>query len=164
MNKVLSLFDTPHFGKLTDRFIGFDDFFTEMDNVMNAKMDVSFPPYDIYTEDVEVFNQEGKKAERTTENHTFIKFALAGISKDELRVKFEDNILHVYNEKKPTDNPLPNNRKNIRLGIAQRNFSVTKTISKDLELVGAKHEDGCLIIEFKKKEIKKKETHFIEIQ
>lgn len=164
MNKVLSLFDTPHFGKLTDRFIGFDDFFTEMDNVMNAKMDVSFPPYDIYTEDVQVFSQEGKKADVKTENHTFIKFALAGIPKDELRVKFENNILYVYNEKKQNENPLPNNRKNIRLGIAQRSFSVTKTISKDLELVGARHEDGCLIIEFRKKEVKKKEPNFIEIK
>lgn len=164
MNKALSIFDTPYFGKLTDQFIGFDDFFNKMDNVMNEKMDMGFPPYDIYTEDVDVITQKGKSVESHKENHTFIKFALAGIPKDELRVKFEDNVLYVYNEKKQTDNPFPNNRKNIRLGIAQRSFSVSKTISKDLELVGAKHEDGCLIIEFRKKEVKPKESSFVEIQ
>lgn len=164
MNKALSLFDIPHFSRLTDTFIGFDDLFDSMESAMNTKMDMGFPPYDIYTEDVDVITQKGKSVESHKENHTFIKFALAGIPKDELRVKFEDNVLCVYNEKKETDNPFPNNRKNIRLGIAQRSFSVSKTISKDLELVGAKHEDGCLIIEFKKKEPAVTKSSFVEIK
>ena len=164
MNKALSLFEIPHFAKLTDRFIGFDELFDQMNMTMNSKMDMGFPPYDIYTEDVDVFKQKGKNADLHKETHTFIKFALAGIPKDELRVKFEDNVLCVYNEKKETDNPFPNNRKNIRLGIAQRSFSVSKTISKDLELVGATHEDGCLIIEFRKKEPTAVKSSFVEIK
>jgi HSP20 family molecular chaperone IbpA len=163
MNKALSLFDIP---QLTDRFIGFDDLFGQMEMTMNSKMDMSFPPYDIYTEEVAVVNQKGKIAEGHTETHTFIKFALAGIKKADIRVVFENNTLTVYNEKNEEDEKkvVAGIRKNIRLGIAQRKFKISKTISKDLELVGATHEDGCLIIEFKKKEIKEAKSQFIDIK
>ena len=159
--KDLSLFDFPHFGVLAENFIGFDDLFGRMESALERGMDTSFPPYDIYTEDVVVEN--GKDA--GTETHTFIKFALAGIPKDDLRVQFKDGILKVYTEKDEQKDPLPNNRKNIRLGIAQRSFCVTKTIDKSLEMVGAKYEDGCLYIEFKQKPAPKAEDlGMIEIQ
>lgn len=164
MNKALSIFDTPHFGKLTDQFIGFDDFFNKMNNVMNEKMDMGFPPYDIYTQDVDVITQKGKSAESHKENHTFIKFAVAGIRKDDLAVEFKDNVLRVYTEYKKDDDSEKELVKYIRKGIAERSFSITKTIDKSLELVGAKYEDGCLIIEFRKKEVKEPESKRIEIQ
>lgn len=167
MDKALSLFEIPHFAKLTDRFIGFDDLFSEMNATMNTKMDMGFPPYDIYTEDVDVFKQKGKNADLHKETHTFIKFALAGIKKENIRVSFDDeNILTVYNEKDNSEEEKVTIgiRKNIRLGIAQRTFKITKTISKDLELVGASHEDGCLIIEFRKKEPTVVKSSFVEIK
>ena len=55
-------------------------------------------------------------------------------------------------------------KKYIRKGIAERSFSITKTIDKSLELVGAKYEEGCLIVEFRKKEVKEPESKRIEIQ
>ena len=89
MNKALSLFENPRFGMLSDAFIGFDDMFKDMDNILTSSFkEVGFPPYDIYTQDV------GK------ENHTFIKFAVAGIRKDDLAVEFKDNVLRVYTEYK----------------------------------------------------------------
>ena len=149
--------------RLLDDFIGFDDFFRDMEQSISSKSQ-TFPPYDIYTEDVKIYSEEGNEASCVTENHTFIKFALAGIPKEDVRVKFNNNILNVYNEKDPNMKEiLPNNRKNIRLGIAQRNFSVTKTISKDLELVKCKMEDGCLIIEFRNIDQVEKGVEFIEI-
>lgn len=163
MNKALSLFEIPHFTKLTDRFIGFDDLFNEMNTAMNTKMDMGFPPYDIYTEEVEVFNQKGKKADLQKETHTFIEFALAGFDKEDLRVKYDDNVLNVYSEYKQSDeSECP--KKYIKKGIATRSFSITKTISKDLELVGATYKDGCLIIEFKKKEPTVSQSTFVEIK
>lgn len=168
MNKALSLFEIPHFAKLTDRFIGFDELFDQMNMTMNSKMDMSFPPYDIYTEDVPVSikNSKGKNVEEKVENHTFIKFALAGIKKTDIKVQFDENVLTVYNEKDNSEEEKVTNgiRKNIRLGIAQRTFKITKTISKDLELVGATHEDGCLIIEFRKKEPTVAQSAFVEIK
>ena len=79
MNKALSLFDNPRFGFLADNFIGFDDMFRNMDDILSSssKME-TFPPYDIYTEDVVV--DDGYKKHHN-ENHTFIKFAVAGIKK-----------------------------------------------------------------------------------
>ena len=157
MNKALSLFENPRFNMLSDAFIGFDDMFRDMDNILSSSFkEVGFPPYDIYTENV------GKEA------HTFISFAVAGIKKDDLAVEFKDNVLRVYTEYKKDEDVAKDmekvGRKYIRKGIAQRSFSITKTIDKSLELVGAKYEDGCLVIEFRKKEVKEPESKRIEIQ
>lgn len=156
MNKALSLFENPRFGMLSDSFIGFDDMFRDMDNILSSSFkEVGFPPYDIYTQDV------GK------ENHTFIKFAVAGIRKDDLAVEFKDNVLRVYTEYKNDEiekEMEKTNKKYVRKGIAERSFSITKTIDKSLELVGAKYEDGCLVVEFRKKEVKEPESKRIEIQ
>lgn len=156
MNKALSLFENPRFGMLSDSFIGFDDMFKDMDNILTSSFkEVGFPPYDIYTQDVD------------KENHTFIKFAVAGIRKDDLAVEFKDNVLRVYTEYKNDEiekEMEKTNKKYIRKGIAERSFSITKTIDKSLELVGAKYEDGCLVIEFRKKEVKEPESKRIEIQ
>ena len=164
MNKGISLFENPRFNFLTDSFIGFDDMFRDMDNILSSstKME-TFPPYDIYTEDVVVEN--GKNCQ--TENHTFIKFAVAGINKDDLAVEFKDNILKVYTEYKKDEDIKEmekHNRKYIRKGIAERSFSITKTIDKSLELVGANYNEGCLIIEFKKKEELPEQSTRIEIK
>ena len=156
MNKALSLFENPRFGMLSDAFIGFDDMFKDMDNILTSSFkEVGFPPYDIYTQDVD----KG--------NHTFIKFAVAGIRKDDLAVEFKDNVLRVYTEYKDDaieKHMKDTNKKYIRKGIAERSFSITKTIDKSLELVGAKYEEGCLIVEFRKKEVKEPESKRIEIQ
>ena len=158
MNKALSLFDNPRFGFLADNFIGFDDMFRTMDDILSStsKMD-TFPPYDIYTEDV------GK------ENHTFIKLAVAGIKKEDLAVEFKNNTLRVFTEYKhdvvdDAKEMEKTNRKYLRKGIAQRSFSMTKTVDKSLEMVGASYEDGCLIIEFKPAKKEEEKTSRVEIK
>jgi len=157
MNKALSLFENPRFNLLSDSFIGFDDMFRDMDNILTSSFkEVGFPPYDIYTENVD------------KETHTFISFAVAGIKKDDLAVEFKDNVLRVYTEYKKDEDVAKDmektGRKYIRKGIAQRSFSITKTIDKSLELVGAKYEDGCLTIEFRKQDVKEPESKRIEIK
>ena len=165
MNKALSLFENPRFNFLTDSFIGFDDMFRSMDDILSStsKME-TFPPYDIYTEDVDV----GGKDESIKQTHTFIKFAIAGIKKDDIAVEFRDNVLRVFTEyKKDVDvvkDMEKHNRKYVRKGIAERSFSITKTIDKSLELVGAKYEDGCLIIEFQPRIVEGAESSRIEIK
>lgn len=158
MNKALSLFDNPRFGFLTDSFIGFDDMFRNMDNILSSTSKIeTFPPYDIYVMDV--------GHDDVVDNRTFIKFAVAGIKKEDLAVEFKDNVLHVFTEyKKDKDDSKKELVRYIRKGIAERSFSITKTIDKSLEMVGAKYEDGCLIIEFKKKEELEEENSRVEIQ
>lgn len=153
MNKALSLFDNPRFGFLTDNFIGFDDMFRSMDDILSstAKME-TFPPYDIYMSKI------------GDEDHTYIKFAVAGIKKDDLAVEFKNNTLRVFTEYKKEDDSKKELVKYIRKGIAQRSFSITKTIDKSLEMVGASYEDGCLIIEFKPTKKKEEESSRVEIK
>lgn len=154
MNKALSLFENPRFNFLTDNFIGFDNMFRDMDDILSSttKME-TFPPYDIYT---------SKMGEET---HTFIKFAVAGIKKEDLAIDFKDNVLSVFTEyKKDKDDSKKELVKYIRKGIAERSFCITKTIDKSLELVGATYEDGCLIIEFKPTKKKEEESSRVEIK
>lgn len=158
MNKALSLFDNPRFGFLTDNFIGFDDMFRSMDDILSSttKME-TFPPYDIYVKDV------GKGD--VVDTRTFIKFAVAGIKKEDLAVEFKDNVLKVFTEyKKEADDSKKEAVRYIRKGIAERSFCITKTIDKSLEMVGATYEDGCLIIEFKPTKKKEEETSRVEIK
>lgn len=154
MNKALSLFENPRFNFLTDNFIGFENMFRDMDDILSstAKME-TFPPYDIYTSKV------------GEEDHTYIKFAVAGIKKDDIAVEFKDNVLCVFTEyKKDKDDSKKELVRYIRKGIAERSFSITKTIDKSLELVGASYEDGCLIIEFKPTKKKEEKSSRIEIK
>lgn len=159
MNKAISLFENPRFNFLADNFIGFDDMFRNMDNILSStsKME-TFPPYDIYTKTV--YLEDGKNS--SGETHTFIKFAVAGISKDDIAVEFKDNVLRVFTEyRKDVEKE---EVKYIRKGIAERSFSITKTIDKSLELVGASYNEGCLIIEFKPRAVEVAETSRIEIK
>ena len=157
---LLTLDNRDVFKPFTNDFIGFESLFNRMNDVFNTETKDSFPPYDIYKENTIV---EDDKNCVHNEWHTFIRFALAGFSKDDIGVKFENNILTITDkdtkkEKEETE------RKYIRKGIGERHFCIQKTISNDLELVGAKWEDGCLTIEFKEKPKVKKESKFIEIK
>lgn len=162
---LLTLDNRDFFQPFTNDFIGFEKLFNQMNDVFNSteKTD-NFPPYDIYTEKVDV----GGENEKITENHTFIIFALAGIPKDDIEVSFEDGLLTV--QTKPIDwyekgkKLGESGRHYIRKGIAERQFCVQKTIADNLELVGAKWDNGCLIIEFKEKPKIQKESKFIEIK
>lgn len=156
---LLTLDNRDIFKPFVNDFIGFESLFNQMNDVFNsASNDTNnFPPFDIYQENTIIENDKDVH----NEWHTFIRIALAGFSKDEIGVKFDKNILTISDKEIKKDLP---ERKYIRKGIAERHFCIQKTISNDLELIGAKWEDGCLIIEFKPKDEKEKESQYIEIQ
>ena len=164
---LLTLDNRDMFKPFVNDFIGFERLFNQMNDVFNSTTNDTnnFPPYDIYTEDVVI---EEDEKNHHSDNHTFIKFALAGISKDDIEVSFEDGLLTVQTKqidwKEKNKEMEKTNRKYIRKGIAERQFCVQKTIADNLELVGAKWDNGCLIIEFFQKPKMKKESKFIEIQ
>ena len=149
---LLTLDNRDVFKPFVNDFIGFENLFNRMNDVFNTETNDSFPPYDIYQENV---GQD--------EWHTFIRIALAGFSKEDIGVKFENNTLTIHDKdvKKEENDP---ERKYIRKGIGERHFCIQKTISNDLELVGAKWEDGCLTIEFKPINKKETKSEYIEIQ
>lgn len=165
---LLTLDNRDVFKPFVNNFIGFENLFDRMNDVFNTESKDNFPPYDIYQENQII---EDDKNSVHNEWHTFICFALAGFSKEDVRVVFEDNILSVIGdggrskkENEEDEENKENERKYIRKGIGERRFWVQKAISSDLELVGAKWKDGCLTIEFKPVVKKEKETKFIEIQ
>lgn len=162
---ILSLRDAFDFKPLMDNFIGFDSMFNQMEKAFNTTNN-TYPPYDIYTKSVEVFKNKKSSA---VETHTFIEFAVAGISKERLQVEFSpENILTVKTKpvdyKAMSEDMEKDNKQYIRKGIAEREFTVQKTISKDLELVSCKMNDGLLTIEFRNKDIEEVQTSIIDIE
>ena len=163
---LLTLNNRDIFQPFTNDFIGFEKLFNQMNDVFNSSTKTNnFPPYDIYTENV-IINEDEKNSH--TDVHTFIKFALAGVDKEDVEVSFEDGLLIVQTKEidyqKQYDKMAETDRKYLRKGIADRRFCVEKTISNELEIVGAKWDNGCLIIEFKEKPKVKRESKYIEIQ
>lgn len=157
---ILTLRDRFDFTPLLNDFIGFDSLFDKIENSMLREDVDNFPPYDIYTQDVVV---QGNEKDAQTENHIFIEFALAGLRKENLQVEFSPD--HVLTIKTITKNKIElAGKKYIRKGIAERNFCVQKTIDKDLDIVSCKMNDGILVIEFKRKNIKDIETQIIDIE
>ena len=162
---LLTLDNRDVFKPFANYFIVFEKLFNRMNDVFNTEIKDNFPPYDIYQENVK---EDDKDELEIADTHTFINFALAGIPKDDIEVSFEDGLLTVqtkpinwYEKGKKLGE---SGRHYIHKGIAERQFCVQKTIANNLELVGAKWDNGCLIIEFKPKPKLQKETKFIEIQ
>lgn len=138
---------------LTKDFIGFDDLFDTIFNTTRNTISAGgFPPYSIYTEEV-----DGDKS-----IHWYVKLALAGIPKEQVKATFKGNVLTIWNEKPETE--VKANRKVIFTNIAERQFKFEKRISSDLEFVKANWEDGCLIIEFRTKEKKPEDEGFLQIE
>lgn len=162
---LLTLDNRDVFKPFVNDFIGFEKLFNRMNDVFNTEIKDNFPPYDIYQENV--YEKEDDEITdtdtfiRIADTHTFIRIALAGFSKEDIGVKFENNILTINDKDVEKQEP---ERKYIRKGISERHFCIQKTISNDLELVGAKWDNGCLIIEFKPINKEEKKSEYIEIQ
>ena len=74
------------------------------------------------------------------------ELACTGISKDAIEVKLEGDIIHFNYDKNKS--PLPQNRKYITRGIAQRSFDLGYKISSKFNLNKAKANfvDGLLVV------------------
>lgn len=146
-NKHLSIFN-----QLRPVTIGFDNMFDHFERMFDEDMftipTVNYPPYNIvktgqYTYDVEL--------------------ALAGFSKDDIEVSYENNILSVKSKKSEksensdTDGVL-------HRGISKRYFSKAFTIADDVEIQGAELKDGLLKISLERIIPESKKPRTIEIK
>lgn len=151
-NEFDTLFDTMS----KQMFIGFDDFFKDTDEVMKIsnRCTLNFPPYNIYKKAISI-NSENSVG---TEVHTFIELACAGIKKENLKVVLTpDNILTIKTEYKKAES---DNKEYIHQGIAQRDFSFSRTLQPNMKIVKVTYEDGILLVELK---MEKPESEFTEI-
>jgi molecular chaperone IbpA len=98
-------------------------------DVMNIPQ-VNYPPYNIV---------------KTGEYTYDIELALAGFSKNDIDVEYENNVLTVKSIKKADVDEDKSNGV-IHKGISKRFFSKAFTISDDVEVKGAELKDGLLKI------------------
>ena len=139
--------DLSIFNSLRPFSIGFDDMFDQFENMLgngSLTMQSNYPPYNI---------------RKTGKDKYSIEVALAGFSKKDVEVEFEDNLLTVRTKQVDKSE----NREDgeiIHKGISQRQFTRSFTIADDVKVGGAELKDGLLTIacerivpEYKKKKL-----------
>ena len=142
MNKALSIFN-----QLRPISIGFDDVFDHFEKMFDSDFSaVNYPPYNIVKTGPEKYD---------------IEVALAGYSKDDIRVDYSENqltIKSVKEDKKGEEDGVLNK------GIAKRFFSRTFTIADDVEVKDAELKDGLLKVSLKRIVPEGKEARQISIK
>ena len=142
MNKALSIFN-----QLRPISIGFDDVFDHFERMFDSDVSVvNYPPYNIVKTGPEKYD---------------IEVALAGYSKDDIRVDYSENqltIKSVKEDKKGEEEGV------LHKGIAKRFFSRTFTIADDVEVKDAELKDGLLKVSLKRIVPEGKEARQINIK
>ena len=125
--------DLSIFNSLRPFSIGFDDMFDQFESMLGnggLSMQSNYPPYNI--------RKAGKDAYS-------IEVALAGFSKKDVEVEFEDNLLTVRTKQIDKSNENEDGEI-IHKGISQRQFARSFTIADDVKVGGAELKDGLLTI------------------
>ena len=118
--------------------VGFDDMFEHFDNMSNHLPQMTannYPPYNIV-----------KTGSLTYD----IEVALAGYSKKDVSVNYEDNVLKIESVKSKEEKEVEDNDGVLHKGIAKRNFMKHFTIADDIEVKGAELKDGLLKVSLEK--------------
>ena len=144
--------DLSIFNSLRPFSIGFDDMFDQFESMLgNGGMTQSnYPPYNI------------RKAGAGKDKYA-IELAVAGFSKDDVEVEFEDKLLTVKTKK--IDKTVEKDGDEIiHKGISQRSFSRSFTIADDVKVNGAELKDGLLTINCEKIVPEQKKKKLIPIK
>ena len=127
----LTRFHTADMPQLFDRImknsIGIDDYF---DRFMNETTS-NYPPYNL----IQVNNVESR-----------LEIALAGFTKDELKVYTEFGKLYVEAKKEDSETV----ETFVHQGLAKRSFTRVWTITDDTEIRDVQFRDGLLVVELGK--------------
>ena len=145
-NKSLSIFN-----QLRPVTVGFDPIFDRFESMFNddffAHQGTNYPPYNIMK----------------TGDYTYnIEIALAGFSKKDIDVSYEDGIITVksIHEAKTNDDQSGVLHK----GISKRMFTKSFSIADDVEVKGAELKDGLLTISLERIIPESKKPRTIEIK
>ena len=140
--------DLSIFNSLRPFSIGFDDMFDQFENLLgngSLAMQSNYPPYNI---------------RKTGKDKYSIEVALAGFSRKDVEVEFEDNLLTVRTKQVNKTEDNIENGEILHKGISQRQFARSFTIADDVKVNGAELKDGLLSIacerivpEYKKKKL-----------
>ena len=144
--------DLSIFNSLRPFSIGFDDMFDQFENMLGnggLSMQSNYPPYNI---------------RRTGQDKYSIEVALAGFSKNDVEVEFEDNLLTVRTKQVDKSDNKNDDGEIIHKGISQRPFARSFTISDDVKVNGAQLKDGLLTIACERIVPEHKKRKLIEIK
>ena len=126
--------DLSIFNSLRPFSIGFDDMFDQFESMLGnggMTMQSNYPPYNI---------------RKTGKDNYSIEVALAGFSKKDVEVEFEDNILTVRTKQLNKSEDQNVDGEIIHKGISQRQFARSFTIADDVKVNGAELKEGLLTI------------------
>ena len=112
-------------------------------------MQSNYPPYNI---------------RKTGKDNYAIEVALAGFSKDDVEVEFEDNLLTVRTKQINKSDDKNEDGEIIHKGISQRQFARSFTIADDVKVGGAELKDGLLTIDCERILPEHKKKRLIEIK
>ena len=146
-NKALSIFN-----QLRPVTVGFDNVFDHFermfdDDIFRTPM-ANFPPYNIV---------------KTGEYTYDVELALAGFSKDDIEVHYENNMLTVKSKQKDKAEAKDSDGV-IHRGISKRWFSKSFTIADDVEIKGAELKDGLLKVSMERIVPEGKKARSIEVK
>ena len=110
--------------KISKNSIGMDDY---LNRFWDLETTSNYPPYNI----VQVNNVESR-----------LEIALAGFSKDEVKVYTEFGKLYVEGKKEESETV----GEFVHKGLAQRNFTRVWTLSDDTEIRDVRFDDGLLVV------------------
>ena len=144
--------DLSIFNSLRPFSIGFDDMFDQFESLLGnggLSMQSNYPPYNI---------------RKTGKDKYAIEVAIAGFSKDDVEVEYEDNLLTVKTKKVDKAVEKDMDGEIIHRGISQRSFSRSFTIADDIKVEGAEIKDGLLTINCEKIVPEQKKRKLIPIK
>ena len=123
---TLARYNSANINQLMDRLqrntIGMDSYF---DHLFSHEAQ-NYPPYNLVKVD---------------EDTSYLELALAGFTKDEVKVYTEKGKLVVEGSREGTDG-----REYVHRGLAQRNFTRSWSISEDTEVSDVTFENGLLVV------------------
>jgi len=147
-NKALSIFN-----QLRPVTVGFDNVFDHFERMFDDELyrmptATNFPPYNIV---------------KTGEYTYDVELALAGFSKDDIDVSYENNMLNVKSKQKEKSEAKDQDGV-LHRGISKRWFSKSFTIADDVEVKGAELKDGLLKISMERIVPEGKKARTIEVK
>ena len=115
--------------------IGFDSILDELMRVNAQQTNTNYPPYNIVKHSEDAFA---------------IELAVAGFREGDINITLEKNVLTIKGEQKLSLDELEKDVEYVHRGISARNFDRTVTLADYVEVIGAKAENGILIIELER--------------
>ena len=136
-NKALSIFN-----KLRPVSVGFDSIFDHFENMWDddffnlPSVSNNYPPYNIV---------------KSGNNKYDVEVALAGFNKKDINVNVGDGMLTIESKKEDKISDEDENGEVLHKGISQRYFKRSFSVADDVEVKGAKLENGLLRVSMERK-------------